>query len=420
MNGEKTLVSSSGRCFIWNGKLIYSIISRGGEDTDFFTRVRKKLNVVRLHETGLTHVWHPKHCNLGGFVKSKYFRDCVASMSHFEGSQLGMYLMHLKEQNETKYNEILKATNQKESEESNLDAELAREEAAELYADGLTVLVCVVSSRDNFSTRVNTIVKTWGATDNIPEGSMIRFFVGSPPEGSEFAGKPEQDVANLAAMAGIEDLSTIVVMDGVTDDEYPPVRKNTAMLENANKIVETFENELDAPSTFQWIYKVDDDAYVNFDAMLSFLKTRTYEKYSAYGQRGIGRAEDREGLQRGGLRKPYCTGGPGYILSRKTLQQTAPRFKECVRSADESEYREYLWHSDTVIGVCVYNSTGVGCWDDSDYFRRESFRHNLKKEDPFPNDAELSQTIATHPFKTEESMMKQHVRYLNLTSNGEN
>ena len=40
---------------------------RGGEDNDFFSRVSNKLNIIRLHEAGLTHVWHPKHCSLGRF-----------------------------------------------------------------------------------------------------------------------------------------------------------------------------------------------------------------------------------------------------------------------------------------------------------------------------------------------------------------
>jgi Fringe-like len=389
---------------------------RGGEDNNFFARVRKKLNIIRLHETGLTHVWHAKHCNLGSFVKNKYFRDCVASMSHFEGSQLGMYLKYLKAQNETEFNEIMNAAKLIEKEESKSQAELSPEEAAQLYEEGPTVLVGVISSRENFSTRVRGIMKTWGDPENIAEGTMIRFFVGSPPEGSEFASNPAADIANLASIAGIQDLSTIVVMDGVVDNEYPPVRKNTAMIENMNSIVEAFEHDANAPSTFQWIYKVDDDAYVNFEAIFSFLKTRSYERYTVYGEQGRGRVEDREGLKNAGLKKPYCTGGPGYIMSRKTVQDTAPHFKECVRFADSSEHKKYLWHSDSVIGLCIYNSTGAGCWDDRDYSRHRIFRHNLKKEDPFLENYELPQVIATHPFKDEESMMKQHMRYVHISS----
>ncbi|KAL3918114.1 MAG: hypothetical protein SGILL_004393, partial [Bacillariaceae sp.] len=236
------------------------------------------------------------------------------------------------------------------------------------------------------------------------------------PEGSKYFAKPQEDVANLAAMAGIKDHSTIVVMDGVVDDEYPPVRKNSAMIEKLNDIVEAFENDAAAPSKFQWVYKIDDDAYLNFDGMLSFIRTISSDGYNMYGERGTGREEDRDGLQKAGLVKPYCTGGPGYIMSRKTIKDTAAHFKECVHDADTSEYRQYLWHSDSVIGLCIYKHTGAGCWDEGDYYQNRIFRHNLKKEDPFLKKKELSLTIASHPFKDQESMTKQHMRYVQLAS----
>lgn len=395
------------------------LLIRGGEDNDFFAKVQDKLHIIRLHETGLTHVWHPKHCNRGGFVKDKYLRECIASMSHFEGSQLGMYLKFLQEQNVTEFAEIMEAAKQveaKDAADETSTEELSLAESAALDEDGSTVLVGVISSRKAFSTRVKSIMKTWGESQNVPEGTLLRFFVGMPDEGSEYVGKPVEDVADLAAQAGITDLSSIVVMDGVVDDEYPPVRKNTAMIATLNSIVETFENDTEAPSTFQWIYKVDDDAYVNFDAMLSFLRTRSYERHSVYGEQGHGRMEDRDGLRAAGLVKPYCTGGPGYIMTRRTVQDTAPRLSECVRLADASEYRDYLWHSDSVIGLCIYNATGAGCWDDKDYRKHRIFRHNLRKVAVFPESSELSRTIASHPFKDEESMMKQHMRYVEITA----
>ncbi|KAG7367927.1 chondroitin N-acetylgalactosaminyltransferase [Nitzschia inconspicua] len=388
----------------------------GGEDGDFFARVTKELNVIRLHETGLTHVWHQKRCELGGFVKDKNFRSCIASLSNFEGSQLGMYLMQMKEQNATQLEDIMKAVSEIEADEKKRNGKLTPEQVAELYKEGPKVLVGVVSSRDNFPIRVKAIMETWGDPENIPEGITLRFFVGSPPPGSEFVGNPVNDVINLASMAGITDLSTIVVMDGVTDDEYPPVRKNTAMIAHMNQLVETFENDADTPTTFQWISKVDDDTYVNFDAMLSFLKKRTYENYCVYGERGLGRVEDMLGLEKAGLKKPFCMGGPGYIMSRKTVKQTASHFKDCVRNAENSEYKKYLWHSDTLIGLCIYNNTGAGCWDDRDYDQNRIFRHNYKHEDSFPELEELSRVITTHPFKDEESMVKQHMRHILLAS----
>eukprot|EP00536_Pseudo-nitzschia_multiseries_P011109 jgi/Psemu1/289499/fgenesh1_pg.363_\ len=394
-----------------------NFVGWGGEDNDFFSRVTKKLNVIRLRETGLTHVWHPKHCKLGGFVEKKYYRACVGSMAHFEGSQLGMYLKNLKENDRNSFDQIMASAKDNKDDNKNTDAELLIEETDQIYNENPSVFVGVVSSRENFGTRVKSIVKTWGNPQNIPEGTLLRFFVGVPPEDSEFYTKSrEDDIEHLAKIASIKDLSMVVVMDGVVDDEYPPVRKNTAMIEKMNDIVETFENNTDAPSTFQWIYKVDDDAYVNFAGMLSFIRTRSFEGHHVYGERGTGRKEDHEGLKKGGLVKPYCTGGPGYIMSRETVKATAPRFKECIQEYDSSDYRQYLWHSDSAIGICIFKVTGAGCWDDNDYYTHRFFRHNLNNEDPFISTKHLGETIATHPFKDHSSMAKQHSRYIELAS----
>jgi len=384
-----------------------SFVGWGGEDNDFYSRVTKKLNVIRLQEQGLTHVWHPKNCDLGDFVGKKYHTACVGSMAHFEGSHVGMYLKYLKRTDPAAFEKIMSHAG---------DGESTMKEAGQLYEEMPTVLVGVISSRANFGTRVKSIIDTWGQPENIPEKISLRFVVGAPPEGSEAFGKSvEEDKAQLAQIAGIKDLSMIVVMSDVVDDEYPPVKKNTAMIEYLNKIVLDLESNVDAPSTFQWIYKVDDDAYVNFDALLSFLRTRSSEGHHMYGERGTGRAEDQEGLKNGGLVKPYCTGGPGYVMSRQTVKDTAPHFKECVNEFDNSKYREFLWHSDTAIGICIYKHTGVGCWDDKDYYKHRNFRHNHKKEDPFIPSSQLGKTIATHPFKDYISMNKQHLRYVKLS-----
>jgi len=397
-----------------------NFVGWGGEDNDFFSRVSKKLNIIRLHETGLTHVWHPKHCKLGGFVEKKYYQACIGSMAHYEGSQLGMYLKNLKENDRASFDEIMASAADKkdDNKNKNTNAESIIREADQMYEDNPTVFVGVISSRTNFDTRVKSIIKTWGDSQNVPEGTLLRFFVGAPPEDSQFYEKSmEEDIEYLAKSAGIKDLSMIVIMDGVIDNEYPPVRKNTAMIENMNKIVEAFESNTDAPSTFQWIYKVDDDAYVNFDGMLSFIRSRNAEGHHIYGERGTGRKEDREGLKKGGLVKPYCTGGPGYIMSRQIVKAAAPRFQECINEFDSSKYREYLWHSDSVIGICIFKATGAGCWDDdNDYYSHRFFRHNLKNEDPFISKSHLGETIAAHPFKDHSSMTKQHSRYIELTS----
>mmetsp|Transcript_18236 Transcript_18236/g.45313 ORF Transcript_18236/g.45313 Transcript_18236/m.45313 type:complete len:794 (-) Transcript_18236:60-2441(-) len=394
-----------------------NFVGWGGEDNDFYARVKAKLNIIRLHEPGLTHIWHPKHCDLGGFVEKKWYTACLGSKAHADGSQLGMYLKNLKDNDPETLEEILKEIEGKSEEgkdqvDKNENADGINEAKTgqiQVVEENSAVLVGVISSRANFGTRVKSIVDTWGQPQNIPEGTILRFFVGAPAPDSEFYGKSEEeDKESLAKIAGIKDLSKIVIMNDVVDDEYPPVRKNTAMIEYMNKIVE--EINLDV----QWVYKVDDDAYVNFDAMLSFVRIRSSKGYHMYGEKGIGRLEDREGLKNGGLVKPYCTGGPGYIMSRQIVEDTAPHFKDCVQEFDTSDYREFLWHSDSAIGLCIYKHTGAGCWDDDDYHKHRIFRHNLKKETVFPRTSALKETIASHPFKSHASMTMQHSRYLEL------
>jgi hypothetical protein len=277
---------------------------------------------------------------------------------------------------------------------------------------GTNILIGVISSRANFKTRVGSIIATWGSQSNIPEEVTIRYFVGAAEASTGIISGSDEDLENLAREAGFADRSQIVVMKDVTDDEYPPVRKNSAMIKHLEKFAADFEDDLADPSTFQWAFKVDDDAYVNFDGLLNFLKKRKQEGFHVYGERGTGRPEDRDGLAKGGLTAPYCTGGPGYVLSRDALRQTAAGMDDCVSNADTSEYREYLWHSDVVIGMCVHKQTGAGCWNDADYDKYRVFRHNLKAEDNFIEDQKLPTMVSMHPFKDDKSMLQLHTRYV--------
>ena len=220
-----------------------------------------------------------------------------------------------------------------------------------------------------------------------------------------------EDIARLAMEGGLENPSKIVVMNQIADDEYPPVRKNSNMIKHIEKLVSKAERE--SPSNkFEWIFKVDDDTYVNVATLLKFVKTRKSGGYRVYGERGTGRSEDRKGLAKGGLVKPYCMGGPGYIFSRPLLAKTASGMDQCVREADTSKYRSYLWHSDVVIGLCAYKMTKAGCWDEPDHYKNPIFRHNANNVDPFLSDSELPRIVSMHPFKDENSMMNVHNRVM--------
>jgi hypothetical protein len=58
-----------------NANVIISTSYGPLQDNDFFARVGAKLNIIRMHEKGLTHVWHAKDCKLGSFVENDFFKS---------------------------------------------------------------------------------------------------------------------------------------------------------------------------------------------------------------------------------------------------------------------------------------------------------------------------------------------------------
>jgi Fringe-like len=360
-----------------------------------------------MHEKGLTHVWHEKDCKIGSFVENTFFKSCVGAKAHTEGSPLGLYLRSLSH-TDPEHFEALMAVKAKK--------ELPEEDGEDIVDDATTekvsVMIAVITSRANFGSRVTSIMKTWGNPEFVPDGVTIKFFVGVDENNDKSYSGSDADLENLAKLGGMPDTSMIQVMTDVMDDEYPPVRKNSAMIRHLDETVTSYENDETAPSTFQWAFKVDDDAYVYLKGLLNFVKKRNPVGYHIYGERGYGRKEDLEGLAKGGLVKPYCTGGPGYIFSRPTLKRTAQGMDACVKQADTSPYREYLWHSDVVIGLCAEQQTGAGCWNDDDYDKKRVFRNNYKKQYPYMQDSKLSWLVSMHPFKDEALMMSHHKRYL--------
>lgn len=336
---------------------------------------------------------------------SKILSFSIGAKAHTEGSQLGLYLRSLRSENK----ELLEALMNVKSTNS---AQADPDDNVDDTAEAISVLIAVISSRANFKTRAATIMKTWADPNLVPEGITIKFFVGAVDSVDKSYSGSKQDIENLAKEAGIVDTSMIQVMTDVVDDEYPPVRKNSAMIRHLDELVTSFENNATAASTFQWVFKVDDDAYVHLNGLIRFVKKRNPVGYHVYGERGFGRKEDLDGLAKGGLSMPYCTGGPGYVVSRPTLKRAAIGMDDCVKEADASPYRDYLWHSDVVIGMCIQKQTGAGCWSDKDYNKKRVFAHNHKKTSPFIADSRLEWMVSMHPFKDEVSMLKQHQRYL--------
>ena len=110
-------------------------------------------------------------------------------MAHFEGSQLGMYLKNLKSNDRDAFDQIMaRAEDNKKKNNSNKQQSIMRE-AGQKYDESPTILIGVISSRANFGIRVKSIVDTWGQPQNIPDGVLVRFFVGGMANESNFSSK---------------------------------------------------------------------------------------------------------------------------------------------------------------------------------------------------------------------------------------
>jgi hypothetical protein len=187
------------------------------------------------------------------------------------------------------------------------------------------------------------------------------------------------------------------------------------MLTEADTIVQEIRKQGNNP--IEWVFKVDDDTYVNTEKLIAFLRSKDPSQYHFYGSHGVGRHADREELKKSGLEKPFCMGGPGYILSHSALHASASSFGTCVAEFDVSPGREKIWHSDTVIGMCVYQKTQVGCWDDrppkSDKRVKHLFRHFYDPSDfqdiiQKHDRKEALLSISMHPLKKAADMAAVH------------
>jgi len=66
----------------------------GGEDGDFYNRVKAHRQVVRFRETGLIHLWHPKFCTKGVTVfTDTQINECNWSRDGEKGSEWGRRLL---------------------------------------------------------------------------------------------------------------------------------------------------------------------------------------------------------------------------------------------------------------------------------------------------------------------------------------
>ena len=187
----------------------------------------------------------------------------------------------------------------------------------------------------------------------------------------------------------------IIALPGIKDNEYTPVLKNTAMLTTMYHMMSKTEGQYD------WVLKVDDDTLVNFNGFQFLSKLNPIKQKLYLGQQGMGDAGDEGNM---GLAKPFCMGGPGYIISRAALNIVGPTLSQCARSKMLIKDHDRSWHSDVIVGKCMFEKVRIGCWDSSVSavvryrpFRR--FFHKYAQAD-WLSGRKLAEAATLHPLKS--------------------
>lgn len=248
----------------------------------------------------------------------------------------------------------------------------------------LPLFVGVMTARKYLSSRACSVWRAWGK-EVIEQGGAIRFFVG---EGEEL----DQSSGDLCGLP-------LEVLKGVQDGAYPPQEKSFMML------AWMWDNY---GSKARWFLRADDDVFVKVEQLVEFLRPINDSDPQYIGQAGRGR-----GLEEGRLdldwNQNFCMGGPGVVLSWKTLSLLRGEIPSCLGSLLTS-------HEDVEVGRCVARATGRVCtWA---YDMQTLFYHSVGGKDDKGSEVVpakvgervLQHALTIHPLKQPENMENMAVK----------
>ena len=181
------------------------------------------------------------------------------------------------------------------------------------------VFIGVMTAQKYLDTRAKSVYATWGQL--IP-GKMSFF--------------------SRAGSSSAYDLP-LVSLPGV-DDSYPPQKKSFMMLKFMH------DNYIDQ---FEWFMRVDDDVYIKPDKLELFLRSLNSSEPHFIGQAGLGNKQE-FGMLSLDTDENFCMGGPGVLMSRRTLQMVVPNISYCLRNL-------YSTHEDVEVGRCVRRFANISC-----------------------------------------------------------
>ncbi|XP_050417047.1 chondroitin sulfate synthase 1 [Patella vulgata] len=229
------------------------------------------------------------------------------------------------------------------------------------------LLICVITTRHHLDTRALAIQKTWA---NSVIGDVI-FFTGGD---SNYTGP-----------------LPVVVLNDVSDDEYPPRHKSFAMLQYVSH---NYGNR------YHWFMRVDDDIFVYGKRLSLFLMTINSKKMIYMGHPGNGSQKELGHL---GLysNAPYCMGGTGIVLSRIMLNSIASRLPGCLNSTVSN-------HEDTELGRCIYKYHQTPCTRATqfDYLFHQNYDESSGK---WTDSITSTKHLTRHPIKNVSYIYKNDV-----------
>lgn len=178
------------------------------------------------------------------------------------------------------------------------------------------------------------------------------------------------------------------------DDSYPPQKKSFLMFKFLHDHFGT---------RYKFFMRADDDVFVNVHRLRSFLAQLNSSRPLYLGQTGVGNDEEFGQLNLH-LNENFCMGGPGAIISHRTLALMAPNIQQCLKNLRST-------HEDVEIGRCIRRFAHISCtWS---YDMQSIFYHNATLQEAiqrgvFPT-TELYKSVTIHPIKDQRVM---HQLYL--------
>nr|XP_027232086.1 chondroitin sulfate synthase 1-like [Penaeus vannamei] len=244
-------------------------------------------------------------------------------------------------------------------------------------SDKNLVFVGVMTANMYLGSRAKAVYETWGK--RLP--GKIAFF-------SSEASTTDVDIP-LIRLRGV-------------DDSYPPQKKSFMMLKY---MADHFADH------FEYFMRADDDVYIRPDKLEALLRSVNSTRAHFIGQAGKGNQEEFGHLA---LKddENFCMGGPGVIMSRKTLLQVAPHIRDCLKNLRST-------HEDVEVGRCVRKYAKVPCtWS---YEMQSILYHNSSGTEAFTGplkQREVHRAITLHPIKNHTYLYRLHyyIQSLNIKS----